>query len=134
MKDKFSILLKPVILSIFLFYYISTLFVIEWKYHIVQLLLFMKNDRLISLNGETLCCSENWLHHEKGVISFMVEVGNQRRPMDSTVMYSLCRIHTRRFIFLSTSTDYRWWESLPSFFLIVNMHEFFEFLRNYKKV
>lgn len=62
--------------------------------------LLVKRDRLIPLYGGTLGSSENWLYREKGSISFTVEVGEERRPMDPLVVHDLCMTQTTVHLYL----------------------------------
>ena len=62
--------------------------------------LLIKKDRLIPLYGGTLGSSENWLYREKGSLSFTIEVGEERRPMDPQVIYDLCMTQTAVHLYL----------------------------------
>jgi len=62
--------------------------------------LYVKKDRLIPLYGGTLGSSENWLYRARGIISFTVEVCDERAPTNSDVIYDLCMTHTMVHLYL----------------------------------
>jgi carboxypeptidase T len=62
--------------------------------------LVVKKDRLIPLYGGTLGSSENWLYRAAGIISFTVEVCNERVPSNPQVIYDLCMTHIRVHLYL----------------------------------
>ncbi len=62
--------------------------------------LYVKNDRLIPLYGGTLGSSENWLYRARGILSFTVELCEERAPRDPQVMYDLCMTHTTIHLYL----------------------------------
>jgi carboxypeptidase T len=62
--------------------------------------LWVKQDRLIHLNGGTLGSSENWLYRERGTLAFTIEVGDERRPTNPQDVYDLCMTHTMVHLYL----------------------------------
>lgn len=62
--------------------------------------LYVKNDRLIPLYGGTLGSSENWLYRARGIISFTVELCEQRAPTNPQVMYDVCMTQTMVHLYL----------------------------------
>jgi len=62
--------------------------------------LFVKKDHVFQRFGGTLGSSENWLYRARGVISYTIEVGQERRPSDPQVVYDLCMTQTTVHLYL----------------------------------